>query len=52
MTLNQEDTIEFIAYNPEHLNEIDFTNFKKSVYKRSEKVLSWTEIAHFSEVII
>jgi hypothetical protein len=50
-TLDQEDTVEFIAQNPENLNEIVFTTFKKSVYKSSDKGVSWKEMIHFGEVI-
>jgi hypothetical protein len=49
--LDPDDTVVFIAQNPENANEIVFTTFKKSVYKSSDKGVSWEELIHFGEVI-
>ncbi|MEX2462375.1 MAG: hypothetical protein WD469_13930 [Paenibacillaceae bacterium] len=45
--LDQDDAVSFIAQNPVNKNEIVFTTFKKSVYRSTDKGISWDQILRF-----
>lgn len=49
-TLEQEDTVAFIAQNPVDENEIVFATNKKSVFRSTDKGTSWDEMIHLGEV--
>jgi photosystem II stability/assembly factor-like uncharacterized protein len=48
--LGQDDSVAFIAQNPVNENEIVFTTFKKSIYRSTDKGISWDEMIHLGEV--